>query len=236
MIVTGAEPRADNLAEEPCWPLLSRLADWAEENAISTLWSCLAAHAAVYHLSGVSRTPLAKKKSGLFECTPLPNHPLTAGLPESWLSPHSRQNELPEAELLEKGFQPLIKIPEGLDTFMMERKSLFIFFQGHPEYDPKSLLLEYMRDVKRYVQGAREVYPEPPCGYFDPHTLQELEVLRQQGLQSRDEAIYVAVTRLLQGHQIKNVWRAPSILIYQNWLKYLAEEKSKRIARSATTN
>src|SRR6516165_3114202 len=44
LIVTGAEPRADNITDEPFWPLLARLIDWAEENTVSAIWSCLAAH------------------------------------------------------------------------------------------------------------------------------------------------------------------------------------------------
>lgn len=235
LIVTGTEPRAEKLTDEPCWPLLSRLVEWAEEKTISTMWSCLAAHAAVFRLSGISRKPLMKKMSGLFECTAVAAHPLLSGLPGSWLNPHSRHNDLPEAELLQNGFQPLIKLAaDGLDTFMMQRKSLFVFFQGHPEYDPESLLLEYMRDVKRYVEGERDVYPDAPTGYFDTGLTEKLEELRHGALRTRDIGVHPAVTRLLQGHQIKNVWREPSTIIYRNWLNLIAAEKSRRASRTAT--
>src|SRR6516165_8889898 len=50
LIVTGAEPQTPELAHEPYWPALTRLIDWAEDNTISTIWSCLAAHAAVLHI------------------------------------------------------------------------------------------------------------------------------------------------------------------------------------------
>ena len=46
VIVTGMEPCAVNLVEEPYWPTFTRLMDWAEENTTSSIWSCLAAHAA----------------------------------------------------------------------------------------------------------------------------------------------------------------------------------------------
>ena len=46
LIVTGMEPCAVNLAEEPYWPSFTRLVDWAEESTASSIWSCLAAHAA----------------------------------------------------------------------------------------------------------------------------------------------------------------------------------------------
>src|SRR5215831_16751970 len=41
LIVTGAEPRATRLQDEPYWPELTSLIDWAEDNTISTIWSCL---------------------------------------------------------------------------------------------------------------------------------------------------------------------------------------------------
>src|ERR1700733_6720951 len=46
LIVTGTEPKAANLRDEPYWPALSAVVDWARENTASTIWSCLAAHAA----------------------------------------------------------------------------------------------------------------------------------------------------------------------------------------------
>ena len=35
---------------------------------ISTVWSCLAAHAAVLHLDGIERAPLPEKRIGVFDC------------------------------------------------------------------------------------------------------------------------------------------------------------------------
>src|SRR5215472_712905 len=55
LIVTGTEPRAASLAGEPYWAAFTELIDQAQEHAIPTVWSCLAAHAAVLHLDGVSR-------------------------------------------------------------------------------------------------------------------------------------------------------------------------------------
>ena len=45
LIVTGAEPRARHLREEPYWNELAQLMDWAQGATLSTLYSCLAAHA-----------------------------------------------------------------------------------------------------------------------------------------------------------------------------------------------
>ena len=38
-------------------------------------------------------------------------------------------------------------------------RSLFVFLQGHPEYDPTTLLREYRRDVGRFLRRERDGYP-----------------------------------------------------------------------------
>src|SRR6478672_11742987 len=53
MIVTGTEPRTEDLREEPYWGTLTRLMEWADEHTASSIWSCLAAHAALQHMDGI---------------------------------------------------------------------------------------------------------------------------------------------------------------------------------------
>ena len=66
LIVTGAEPRAPDLDEEPYWRALCRAIDWADANTISTILSCLAAHAGVLPSTASRVEPLARKCSGVF--------------------------------------------------------------------------------------------------------------------------------------------------------------------------
>ena len=80
LIVTGAEPRSDDLRAESYWDALAHLVDWAEIGTISSLFSCLAAHAAVLHLSGIARRKLARKMSGVFTAQRLGEDPLQAGM------------------------------------------------------------------------------------------------------------------------------------------------------------
>ena len=79
LIVTGAEPRAASLRNEPYWHWLAELIDWAEAHTVSAVWSCLAAHAAVLHLDGIGRHPLPDKCFGVYDCETAVGHPLTAG-------------------------------------------------------------------------------------------------------------------------------------------------------------
>ena len=67
LIVTGAEPQAPVLTQEPYWHSLTQVIDWAQENTASTVWSCLAVHGAVLYLDGIERRPLQEKCVGIFE-------------------------------------------------------------------------------------------------------------------------------------------------------------------------
>ena len=68
LIVTGKEPVTANLRDEPCWESLTQVLEWARENTYSTVWSCLAAHAAVLHMDGIGRHKSDEKHFGVFEC------------------------------------------------------------------------------------------------------------------------------------------------------------------------
>jgi homoserine O-succinyltransferase len=107
LIVTGTEPCAANLQDEPYWPALSRLVDWARDNTASTVWSCLAAHAAVLHADGIARQPLETKLSGVFDCAAVTDHPLLADVAPRLRVPHSRLNDLPEPALRSRGYRVL---------------------------------------------------------------------------------------------------------------------------------
>ncbi|WP_428490158.1 homoserine O-acetyltransferase/O-succinyltransferase family protein [Rhodopila sp.] len=225
VIVTGAEPRASAITDEPLWPALGRLIDWAGERTISTIWSCMAAHAAVFRLDQISRRPLARKLSGVFTCVKASDHPLLADAPGCWPVPHSRQNTLDETELLGSGYTVLSQARSiGVDCFVKQaRASLFVLLQGHPEYGPDSLLNEFRRDVRRFVLGQRACWPDVPEGYFDAEVVAELAGLRARlapGAEvqaSVDAAITVAP---------RQVWRPAAVGLYAGWLSYLSEQKA----------
>src|SRR5271168_62689 len=119
LIVTGAEPRAKVLSDEPYWPTMAKIVDWAEDHTISTVWSCLAAHAAVLHSDGIRRRPFREKLSGVFECAKIADHEIVSSNPSRWCVPHSRFNDLREDELVANDFCVLSRSPEaGADLFV----------------------------------------------------------------------------------------------------------------------
>ncbi len=168
LIVTGAEPNAATLQEEPFWQDLTDIIDWARTNTRSTIWSCLAAHAAVLHLDGIERQRLDAKCSGVFDCAKVTDGWLTSDVSSPLKIAHSRLNELRESDLVARGYQILTASQEaGVDIFTKQFDSQFVFFQGHPEYDALSLQREYLRDITRFLAGERDSYPACPAGYFD---------------------------------------------------------------------
>jgi homoserine O-succinyltransferase/O-acetyltransferase len=227
LIVTGTEPRTSELEHEPYWPTLRKLVDWAEGRTISAVWSCLAAHAAVLHIDGICRQPLREKLSGVFECVKAADHAILAGAPSRWCVPHSRQNGLSEDALVSKNYRILSKSSEvGADMFVKETKSLFVFLQGHPEYGRTALLREYRRDIRRFIAGERDKYPEMPRRYFDEETARAFARFRERTLQNRDT---VQLLNLPDAEaKLPFVWREPAVRLYTNWLSYLAERRCRK--------
>ena len=100
LIVTGTEPKATNLVEEPSWGLLGQVIDWAKENTVSTVWSCLAVHGAVLYLDGIDRHQLGEKCLASLNKRRMKDHPLMQGAPSQLRTPHSRWNEVGEQSLV----------------------------------------------------------------------------------------------------------------------------------------
>ena len=227
LIVTGAEPRARVLEDEPYWPVLADTVSWAEQNTSSTIWSCLAAQAAALRCFGIARRPLARKLSGVFECEKAANHPLLAALPTRWKCPHTRYHDLLEADLTANGCDILSRLPGyGVDMFASDRGSLFLFLQGHPEYSPDSLLREYRRDITRFLLDERETYPDAMHGYFAAETALALEGFRAHVLQDRDPALLQALARILDGWTPPQTWQASAVRLYAGWLGVIADRQS----------
>ncbi len=228
LIVTGAEPRAADLAGEPYWASLTKVLDWAEENTHSSIWSCLAAHAAVQHIDGIRRRRLAEKTFGVFECNKASDHHLTAGVESPLRAPHSRWNDLSESELAAGGYCVLTRSARGsVDAFSKQRKSLFLFFQGHPEYEADTLLLEYRRDVGRFLRGERDTHPNMPEGYFDRETEDVLAALRDRALAGRSEELLAHFPTGIVARKLANTWRPMATGIYANWLAYQLARKER---------
>jgi homoserine O-succinyltransferase/O-acetyltransferase len=239
LIVTGAEPHAPNLAAEQYWGPLTQVIDWARENTISAVWSCLAVHGAVLHLDGIERQPLPEKCSGVFDQAKTRAHPLLRGVRPRLRIPHSRWNEVREDALLAAGYFVLTKsVDAGVDMFVKrQKKSQFVFFQGHPEYDALSLLGEYRRDVGRYLRQELKRYPTMPHGYFDDQATDLLIKFQKVAVASRRKDLLAKFPIDRVAMNLRNTWHLTARRIYRNWIIDLSEQKRRgaKGARSLTT-
>jgi homoserine O-succinyltransferase/O-acetyltransferase len=232
LIMTGTEPRQANLRNEPYWSALAGVLDWAESNTVSTILSCLAAHAGVLHSDGINRHPLSDKQFGVFDFARAANHPLTSSAEERVRFPHSRWNEVRADELEARGYLVLTQSSEGgVDSFVKKKKrSLFVHFQGHPEYGAQTLLKEYRRDIKRFLRAERETYPSMPKGYFDATAAKLLTEFRDVTLSDRREELMEGFPESALVGDLKSTWRASAMSIYRNWLQYVAAKKTEATA------
>jgi homoserine O-succinyltransferase len=231
LVITGTEPRSADLAGEPYWDALSTLIRWAEATVASTLLSCLASHAAVLALDGIGRRRLASKQSGVFYQEVDTIHPLAPGLGAVAAFPHSRMNEIPLDALRGHGYRVVVSgVESGWSVATRESgRRLLVLLQSHPEYDPATLLKEYRRDVRRYLEGSSSTHPEPPTSYLDAPGLAALEEFRARceagpSRPSIQDFPYEETLRY-----VRSSWRAASQQLFVNWLAD-AEERAALVA------
>ncbi len=234
LIVTGTEPRSENLRDEPYWATLARVVDWTTVNTTSTIWSCLAAHAAVLQRDGIERCPLPTKCSGIFECEEVGSHPMMKGAALPIRIPHSRCNGLSEPALKSCGYRIITRsAAAGVDIFVRQDRSMQLFLQGHPEYETDSLLREYRRDISRYLRGECQHYPNMPSGYFDQKATAMLDAFRERaGANRRADLIKQFPMPALEA-SLADTWRPTAVAVYKTWFEYLRGRKAERPA-SAT--
>ena len=221
LIVTGAEPSAATLPQEPFWQELTGIIDWAATNTRSTIWSCLAAHAAVLHLDGIERRRLDTKCSGVYDCAKVADNWLTKDVPSPLKIAHSRLNEVQADDLAARGYQLLTQSRDvGVDIFTKQLRSRFVFFQGHPEYDALSLEREYLRDISRFLAGERDTYPAVPAGYFDAETEQRLASFERRARVERRPVLSAELPDRTLRQDIAAGSAAAAI--FRNWLGFLS--------------
>jgi homoserine O-succinyltransferase len=235
VIITGTEPRQPDLRNEPYWPSLVEVFDWAAQNTVSTVLSCLAAHAGVLHSDGIGRHPLPEKRFGVFNDRKVCDHALTSQTAQLMPFPHSRWNEVRGDELVACGYVVLTNSAEsGVNLFVKKRmNSLVVHFQGHPEYTARTLMKEYRRDVKRFLRGERETYPSMPEGYFDATASKLLNEFRENAVSRPEEELLAGFPERVIADTLESSWHSAATRVYQNWLQYVACGRADRSACTA---
>lgn len=234
MIMTGTEPCQASLPNEPYWPVLTEVLEWAERETTSTVLSCLAAHAGVLHSDGISRHRMPDKQFGVFEYKMVGNHHLTDGAGDAIEIPHSRWNEVRAGDLSSSGYDLLTQSADaGVDLFLKKKKrSLFLHFQGHPEYGMRTLLKEYRRDIKRFLRRERETYPTMPHKYFDAQAVKVLTEFQQSAVEKPSATHIEKFPEAEAARGIQGDWHRSAVVVYRNWLAYLAARRAEEAANT----
>jgi homoserine O-succinyltransferase len=229
MIMTGTEPRDPDLRNE--------VLDWAERSTTSTVLSCLAAHAGVLYSDAIPRHRLPDKQFGVFEYKKVQDHALLDDAGGRMFIPHSRWNEVRADALASCGYEVLTQSAEaGVDLFVKNKKdSLFVHFQGHPEYGARTLLKEFRRDIRRFLRKERETYPTMPVGYFDAASTKLLSDFRERVAADPREELLAQFPEAALAASAQGKWQASASTVYRNWLQYLMSRKASVSALPAVT-
>ncbi len=227
LFMTGTEPGASSLQEEAFWPSMAYVINLCHDTGIPAIWSCLAAHAAVFETDGIARVRLPKKVSGVFECrVHTSKHEIFHRLPRKWSIPHSRLHGLKRADLERHGYDIVSGSHDvGVDIFIKRCECIQVFLQGHPEYDPGSLPAEYQRDVLRAYRGQRDQLPALPLGLGGRASrLAARDLVRS--IRLRDEtALLASLATITQDLRPQESWVAHARKLVESWLAYIEARK-----------
>jgi homoserine O-succinyltransferase/O-acetyltransferase len=225
VIVTGAEPREPVITDEPYWAELVQLLEWSLANTASTIASCLSAHAALHAFDGVRRERLAVKRSGVF-VQQVASDELTSGMSPMVVMPHSRLNDVATEAIVGAGYQPLLDSAEVGWTVAANDIGAhrLVLMQGHPEYESTTLLLEYRRDVRRFLTGVRDDYPQLPANCVGPQAQAAFAAFEAVAVAAPVPARTELVTQFpfeQAAASVVHAWRTPAQTLYANWLTRL---------------
>jgi homoserine O-succinyltransferase len=221
LIVTGSNPIEARIQDELYWADLVELLSWAREHVRSMLLSCLSAHAALAVFDDVARTRLPSKCTGVFSQHVDVSQPLTAGLEAEILLPHSRWNSVPREALEHAGYDVVVHSETtgwGVASREEDGRQL-VLIQGHPEYDPSSLLREYRRDAGRFVHHELDDPPYLPYHCVSPEDWEPLERMHHEITEGEREPLLVDRYPFDEvGARAPWPWRPVATRFYANWL------------------
>ncbi len=221
LIISGANVVGAKLSEEDFWHPLTEVFSWATQHVTSVLCSCLATHALIEYSYGIKRTPIGKKRWGVYaHKTFNRKHPLVAEINTRFDVPHSRFNEIFQSDMEQHGLKVLVASKEaGVHLAVSPDGFRTVFFQGHPEYDDISLLKEYKREMMRFYHGELGDYPPFPENYFNP-TVQQVFLAYEQQVRLAKQTgcpLDEFPEHLVLEH-IDNTWRDTAKAVFNNWL------------------
>lgn len=155
LIVTGANLEEYDFEDVRYWDEIADFFDWAIKNVTSTIFSCWATHAALYHRYGIRPHVYKQKRFGIFrhKVHHERNPALTAGMDDEILAPHSRWRGVERKDIEgNSDLKILIDSAKVGPHVLVGRGGREVYVQGHPEYDRNDIAGEYFRDKSKGVK------------------------------------------------------------------------------------
>lgn len=173
LIITGAPLAHLDYKDVKYWDKMTTILEWARRHVQSTLFSCWAAHAALFHFYGKNRVLRNEKLCGVFAHQVLDEHnELLRGFDSVFHAPHSRYGEISVVEYESvAGLKVLASSDETGAYLVASEDKRLVFLTGHPEYDPDTLAQEFRRDE---LAGLS---PQLPKHYFPDDDVQQSPVV-----------------------------------------------------------
>jgi homoserine O-succinyltransferase len=228
LLVTGSNPVETRIQDELYWADLVELLSWAREHVVSMLLSCLSAHAALTVFDDIARIRLPTKCTGVFTQSVDVSHELAADIDPEILLPHSRWNSVPREALENAGYDIVVQ-SETTGWAVASRKETgrqIVLVQGHPEYEPSSLVREYRRDAGRYVHHERDDLPFLPYHCVSPEDWDQLERLHLEIIDGdRDRLLIDQYPFDEVGARAPWSWHETAQRFYANWLSSVGPGK-----------
>ena len=226
LIISGANLSQLDMSQEPFWKPLINVVQWAEEHTNSVLCSCLATHALIKYYFGIDRELRQEKSWGLFSHHLLNStHPLTDGLQDGFMGPHSHFYDLSSEKIKQTDLEVLAEHNEAGFFVATTADINLVLYQGHPEYDDVSLLKEYKREIDNYLSGSRSEYPPIPTNYFSEEGVSILQDIQQKVVSERSSP-QLPEENLLE--QLDLDWQESGKILYKNWLNILVQKKHSK--------
>jgi homoserine O-succinyltransferase len=159
------------------WQELCQIMEWSKSHVHSTFHICWGAQAGLYYHYGVPKYNLPQKLFGVYKHeVEYKRSILLRGFDDRFWVPHSRHTTILREDV-EKipGLKILASSPEAGVYAISSKGGRQIFVTGHSEYDPETLLNEYIRDKS---QGLPITVPE---NYFPDDDDTRSPIVRWRG-------------------------------------------------------
>lgn len=159
LIITGAPVEQMAFEEVDYWDELTKIMNWSEEHAKSTLHICWGAQAGLYYHYGIDKHLIPNKMFGIFEHKiDDKNSKILFGFNDGFKAPHSRHTTVYKEDIEKVPGLEIVSESDKAGVFIVENKEKNqLFVTGHLEYAVDTLDKEYKRDLSK---GLKIEMPE----------------------------------------------------------------------------